>query len=379
MKKSAFKLFAFLFLLEFLFFSCNSSVAKKSWTEDEIISKKHKKFINEADSYLVESDFQGSVLVSKKNKIIFAKGYGSSDSKNPDAKKNSIHTIFEAGSITKQITAAAIMQLSEQKKINVNESLKKFFPEYKNASKITVKNLLMMRSGLTDHINARDDFFPPEISRDISYKERNSLPLENGLVLKYFYKAPPLFKPDQSYFYCNTDYYLLSHIIEQVSGQSYSNYVKENIFKKAGMSSSNTDFQATTAKGYDSFGKYYSVPAEMGRGCGDLNTTVLDLFKWNCAFVNYKIVNKKSFLEMTSTNSYGYGIYADEVSILHGGNTDVFNSYNAYYFADKVSVIVLVNRPQYQTNATFVAGKLRKIWLSHYPCKGGQKVFESFE
>ena len=317
-------------------------------------------FCDQADKFLTESNFQGTVLIARKNKIIFDKGYGPVDEKQKSSDENNSDTVFEIGSVTKQMTAACIMQLVEQKKLSLDDTLSDFFPDFEYGNEIKIRMLLNMRSGLTDHINSPDEFFPPKTFRQIQKKEWDNEEVDRDFVLKNLYSAPLLAKPDSTYFYCNTNYYLLALIIEEVSGKSYEDYLAENIFKKAKMISANTDFQRTTGKGY--YKKhYYSIPKNMAIGCGDVNASAKDILNWNKAFTSGKIVSKKSFKSMIDSESYGYGVYVTENSILHSGSTHVFNSYNEFLFDDKISIIVLSNKPQLEQNSTIIAGRLKKI------------------
>ena len=350
-----------LVILSFAFNSC-SSIKNKTWNEQVIVADKYADFAEEVDSYLTSQNFQGTVLVGKDKTIIFAKGYGFCDNKSKQSDLITPASTFETGSVTKQLTAAAIMQLVQKRKLSLDDKLSKFFPEYEHGDEITVRMLLNMRSGLTDHINAADDFFPTNIYRHIEKNQINNKPLDENMVLTYFYDAPLIAPPDSTYFYCNTNYYLLAKILEQVSGMSYQTYMQKKILNPCGMKTSNLEFQKTDTKGYDYKNRYYSIPASLNVGCGDLNASAIDLFKWNVQFTGGKVVSKKSFKKMIDTESYGFGIYRRGDTIFHAGTTNVFNSYNLYDMKNKVSVIVLVNRPIVQTNATFIAGNILKLY-----------------
>lgn len=365
MKKSAVYFFFFMtsfFILNLTSCSSVSSVKKKHWPDSGLADKKYQKFNEKADTYLNDAKFHGAVLVGKNGKIIFAKGYGLCDEASADKNQIGINTTFEAGSITKQLTAAAIMQLVEKKKLSVDDKLSKFFPDFAAGNQITVKMLLNMRSGLTDHINSADDFFPKNIYRRIEVNQMACKPVDENLVLTYLNEAPLLAEPDSTYFYCNTNYYLLARIIELVSGVSYYDYIRKNIFETCGMTSSNLEFQKTDTKGYDYKNRYYSIPAALSLGCGDLNSSVVDLFRWNTFFTNGKIVKKKTFKKMIDSDSYGYGVYCHDGSIFHAGVTNVFNSYDCYYFDEKLSIIVLSNNPAAKMNTTVVARNIYKLW-----------------
>ena len=347
----------------FLLTSC-SSFKKRVWKDEVIIEKKYKDLAEQADAYLQEAGFRGAVLVGRGEKIVFAKGYGVCDEKAaaPDQVPIGINTTFEAGSISKQMTAAAVMQLAQAGKLSVDDKLSKFFPDFEAGDKITVEMLLNMRSGLTDHINSADDFFPKNIYRRIELKQMACEPVEENLVLEYLNEAPLLAEPDSTYFYCNTNYFLLARIIEMTSGLSYSEYIQKNIFDRCGMTHTNLEFQKTETRGYDYKGRYYSIPASLAVGCGDVNSSATDLFKWTVFFTSGKVVKKKTFQKMIDSESYGYGVYCHEGSIFHTGVTNVFNSYDGYYFDDKLSIIVLSNCPAAKVNTTTVARNLQKMW-----------------
>ena len=364
MKNATHHIFFFITSLFLLTITSCSSIKKQSWNTDEIVNPKYAKFAATVDSYLTDLHFQGAVLVGRGDKIVFAKGYGFCDemAESTDFVPIGINTTFETGSITKQMTAAAVMQLVEKRKLAVDDKVSKFFPDFEAGDQITIEMLLNMRSGLTDHINSADEFFPKNIYRHIEVNQMACKPVDENLVLTYLNEAPLLAEPDSTYFYCNTNYYLLARIIEQVSGMSYQKYIQKNIFKRCGMFYSNLEFQKTDTKGYDYKGRYYSIPAALSLGCGDVNSNVTDLFKWNVLFTEGKVVKKKSFKKMIDSDSYGYGVYRHDNSIFHAGVTNVFNSYDGYYFDGKISVIVLSNCPAAKMNTTTVARNIYKLW-----------------
>ena len=365
--KKAFHFFLFITSFCILNFTACSNIKNRTWKDEVIIDKKYKDFAEQADAYLQEAGFQGAVLIGRGEKIVFAKGYGLCDEKAaaPDQCPIGINTTFEAGSISKQMTAAAVMQLVQAGKLSVDDKLSKFFQDFEAGDKITVEMLLNMRSGLTDHINSADDFFPKNIYRRIELKQMACEPVEENLVLEYLNEAPLLAEPDSTYFYCNTNYFLLARIIEMTSGLSYSEYIQKNIFDRCGMTHTNLEFQKTDTRGYDYKGRYYSIPASLAVGCGDVNSSATDLFKWNVFFTGGKVVKKKTFQKMIDSESYGYGVYCHEGSIFHTGVTNVFNSYDGYYFDDKLSIIVLSNCPAAKVNTTTVARNLQKMWVEN--------------
>ena len=361
-KLKIFSLFTYCVFLSSIFFSSCSSVKENNISENSIQNEKYEKFCTQTDEYLLGTNFSGSILIAKGDDIVFAKGYGVCDKNLLDSQPITLNTTFEIGSVSKQITAAAVMQLVQKKKLSLDDKISKFFPEYVHGDKISVRMLLNMRSGLTDHINEADEFFPQEVFSTIHKKQIANEPFEENFVLKYFYDAPLLANPNSTYFYCNTNYYLLAKIVEIVTKQPYHEYLQKHIFEKCKMTNTNTDFQNTTAKGYDFRNRYYSLPHDFATGCGDINSTVIDLYKWNMQLAKGKIINKKSLKQMLDTEAYGFGVYVKEDKIFHSGITNVFNSYNLYSFKNQLSIIVLANKPIAQCNATFVANRLEKMF-----------------
>ena len=361
-KLKIFSLFTYCVFLSSIFFSSCSSVKENNISENSIQNEKYEKFCTQTDEYLLSTNFSGTILVAKGDEIVFAKPYGFCDKNLPDSQPITLNTTFEIGSVSKQITAAAVMQLVQKKKLSLDDRISKFFPEYVHGDKISVRMLLNMRSGLTDHINEADEFFPQEVFSTIHKKQIANEPFEENFVLKYFYDAPLLANPNSTYFYCNTNYYLLAKIVEIVTKQPYHEYLQKHIFEKCKMTNTNTDFQNTTAKGYDFRNRYYSLPHDFATGCGDINSTVIDLYKWNMQLAKGKIINKKSLKQMLDTEAYGFGVYVKEDKIFHSGITNVFNSYNLYSFKNQLSIIVLANKPIAQCNATFVANRLEKMF-----------------
>lgn len=350
-----------LFLLPLFFLSCKS---KDFFDCDQIVSHSYQKQIELIESYLQEKDFKGALLISKNKDIILAKGYGLCDRKNPDAGQIQINTTFEIGSITKQMTAAAIMQLVEKKKLNVNDKISRWFPDFQYADQITVEMLLNMHSGLTDCLNSPYEFFPTKVAAKIENATVRNEPVETEIILKYLNDAPLFIKPGTEYFYCNTNYYLLAKIIEKVSGMDFAEYMKKYIFTPCKMTKTNILFQKTDTRGYDWKGRYYSIPYGFATGYGDVNSSVVDLYKWNESLIGGKVVKKKTYKKMIDSESYGYGFYVQNGEIFHGGATNVFNSFSTYHPDTKTTIIILLNCPQNEQYAAIFA---RGIYKLMYP------------
>lgn len=348
----------FLLLLPLFFISCKS---KDIYDSEEIVSHAYQKEVDSIEKYLQESNFQGAVLLASKKNIIFAKGYGPCDKKAPEKGDIKINTTFEIGSISKQMTAAAIMQLVQKKQLGLQDKISRWFPDFPYGEDITVEMLLNMHSGLTDCLNAPYEFFPTKVAARIENATVRNEPVEPEIILKYLNDAPLFIDPGTEYFYCNTNYYLLAKILEQVTGMAFEDYMQKNIFAPCDMQNTNMEFQNTDTRGYDWKNRYYSIPAGFSTGYGDINSSVIDLYKWTQSFVNGKVVSKKSFKKMTNTDSYGYGLYVQNGEIFHGGATNVFNSFASYHPDTKITIIILINHPQNEKYAATFARGIYKI------------------
>jgi len=204
-------------------------------------------FLSMTEKYLNEQvsadNFSGVVLVAKDDKPIFSKAYGlaSKETKTP----NNTDTKFNLGSVNKSFTRIAIGQLVKQGKISFDDKLGKYLPDYPNkdaAEKVTIRHLVTMKSGIGDFFGEKFEAMPKDKLR----KNSDFIPL--------FSDKPLAFEPGTNQQYSNGGYILLGAIIEKVTGKSYYDYVRENIFKPAGMT--NTDsfetdkMPANTANGY---------------------------------------------------------------------------------------------------------------------------------
>ena len=299
-----------------------------------------------------------SLAVVRNGKIIKSKGYGFTDlqSNSPATSK----TVYEIGSMTKQFTAVAVMMLTEEGKISLDDKIAKYFadaPAWWN--QITVRQLLTHTSGIQNHVAVPDymDIYRTSITGK-TYPARDEL-------LKEFYKLPSEFTPGETWAYDNTGYYLLGIIIEKASGKTYWQFLDERIFKPLGMNSTrNTDTRTIVpnrAAGYGWIGdRWENRPALapfIGFSAGSLLSTVEDLAKWDAAFEDEKLLKKSSLEKMwtpakTITGElapvdYGFGWFIEKYrgrrNILHGGGTPGFSSVMHRFVDDRLSVIILTN------------------------------------
>ncbi len=328
------------------------------YSATEVRNKRFSGYNQLMDIYLEQSGFQGSVLVAFGDEIVLADGYSYAD-ENTERLNTAMDT-FEVGSISKQMTAAAILQLQEEGKLSVDDTLDKYFPEWEHGKNITIKHLLQMRSGLFDYVNSAHNVFPAEVADEYLEKadtdNEDTPDFERDFLLEYLFEAPLYSNPDYGYHYSNTNYYLLGLIIEQLSGMTYQEYMDEYIFAPCGMQTANNGFRETTARGYYWDGTSESMRTSTSLGCGSVNGSVYDLYQWTMHLFGGTVISEKSLDEMTTeVEGYGYGVRCNRSYVYHVGNTDVFNAFMSYRPYDDLIVIVLANTPRDEINAGEVA------------------------
>lgn len=241
------------------------------------------------DGEAAADNFSGVVLIAKSGKPIFQKAVGLADKvkKTP----NQINTKFNLGSINKIFTQISVNQLIEQGKLAWDDKLGKFLPDYPNRDareKVTIKQLVEMQSGIGDFFGAKFDAMPKERIRSIN----DYLPL--------FAEKPLAFEPGTSRAYSNGGYVVLGAIIEKITGQTYYDYVRDHIYKPAGMTDTDCYISGAgtpnLAEGYrrnDKGERVNNVDTRPGRGssAGGGYSTAEDLLKFANALREYKLLS----------------------------------------------------------------------------------------
>ena len=313
--------------------------------QDDSISQK-------LDEYLLAANkvnkFNGNALIAQKGKILLQKSYGY---KNFAAHVlNDSNTIFQIGSITKQFTATVILKLQEEGKLSVNDKLDKYFPQFKYADEITIKNLLTHTSGIYNYTIDIDD-------EDSSITCK---PISKQLLLDLVFKHHLDFKPGSQFRYDNSGYYLLGLIIENVTDKSYEQNVRDMIFTPLQMNHSLFDFKhsldTNIATGYQTLNDSVQKEATAWRwdstvtyAAGAIWSTTSDMYKWAQAIADKKILSPESWRAMLTSHldKYGYGVYIDSLFgkqiISHGGGIPGFIAYLCYYPNEDVTIILLNN------------------------------------
>jgi CubicO group peptidase (beta-lactamase class C family) len=302
--------------------------------------------INEVlKAYTKQNSFNGTVLVARQGIVLLDKGYGY---KNIQAKTlNDSNTIYQIGSLTKQFTAIIILQFQEQLKLSVSDPLSKYIPDYPNGDRITIEHLLTHTSGIVNY--TKDELF-------MANNAINPISIED--LIRRFKNLPLEFTPGEKYSYSNSGYILLGYIIQKISGKSYFEVVKENIFQPLGMNHSGFDFKALKnsdkATGYLRLTQKINKPAPtvdstVSFSAGGIYTTVGDLYKWDRALYTEKIISSASLQKAFTPYkaNYGYGWVIDSTFgkkvLMHEGGIFGFVSFIGRIPADEICIILLDN------------------------------------
>ncbi|MBQ4822841.1 serine hydrolase [Aquimarina sp. MMG016] len=289
-----------------------------------------------------------AVIVAKKGEIIYHKAFGLSNMELGTPMKSD--NVFEIGSITKQFTSVAILMLLEQGKLNIEDEITKFIPDYPtNGKKITIHHLLNHTSGIKSYTSmnlteiARKDMTPTEL-------------------IDYFKNEPMDFDPGEEWGYNNSGYILLGYIIEKVSGKTYEDFIEQDIFKPLGMNNSYYGHKGEVIKnrasGYQKKEDYVNsdyLSMTLPYAAGSLMSTVEDLYKWQKG-LNANTLVKKETLQKAFQNTklnngtptyYGYGWTVNEINntptIEHGGGIFGYTSYGIYIPEKDTYIATLTN------------------------------------
>jgi CubicO group peptidase (beta-lactamase class C family) len=300
--------------------------------------------------------FNGCVLIAQRGQILYKEAFGYSNIRIKEPLK--INTSFQLASASKPFTAAAILLLMEQNKLNLTDKVSQYIPNFPYPE-ITIHTLLTHRSGLSNYVYFGELF----CTEDGCYK---GAPYDNDAVIEIINasKPVPYCPPNKKFGYCNTNYVLLASIVEKVSGLSFADFMRENIFVPLKMNNT----WVRTPNGYLQHKNVALGHKATGRiECNDyaddvvgdkgVYSTVEDLFKWDQALYTDRIL-KQETLEKAFTGysnehkgkrNYGLGWRITD----HGnGKKDIYHNgwwhgYNTTLFrrpANEITIIVLSNK-----------------------------------
>ena len=310
--------------------------------------------------------------VSVGGKVVLERGYGMADLEHDVA--NTAETIFEAGSVSKQFTAAAVLLLARDGKLSLDDPVRKYVPElpdYGPGRTITIRHMLTHTSGLRDW---------GEVAGLAGWPRGRRVHTHAHVLDIVSRQKDVNFTPGTNWSYSNTGYNLAAIIVSRVSGQSFADFTRDRIFKPMGMTHTSwrddyTRIVKHRAIAYDASPEGFreDMPFENVHGNGGLLTTVGDLLRWNEHFASPKIVDAAFVAEQQTpgrfsdgrAHDYGLGLYIRTYrgvpEISHSGATAGYRAFLVRYPAQRVSVAVLCNAGS--ANATQYAHAVADAYL----------------
>ena len=297
--------------------------------------------------------FNGSALVAENGKVIYKKGFGLANMEWNIP--NTPETRFRLGSITKQFTAALVLQLVEQGKIKLDGKISDYLPAYRKdvGEKVTIHQLLNHTSGIPSY-TSQPGFFQ-NVSRN---------PYTVDEFVKTFASKDLEFEPGSKFSYNNSGYFLLGAIIEKVTGQTYEQALKEKIFTPLGMNNTGYDHWDTIiekrASGYTKTASGYVnanyLDMSIPYAAGSMYSTVEDLFIWDQALYTDRVVSAttKALMYKPNLSDYAYGWIVRQAKfgsenipqITHGGGINGFNTTIVRFPTQKHLIVLLDNTSQ---------------------------------
>ena len=290
--------------------------------------------------------FSGEVLVAKDGKVVFRQGFGMAD-REWDVPVGA-DTEFRLGSITKQFTATAILQLAEQGRLGLDDPISKYYTAAPAAwSGVTLRHLLTHSSGIPSYTDIPGFFGNPA--------RADRTPAE---IVALTQDKPLTFPPGTGYAYDNSGYILLGYVIEKVSGQTYEAYLRDHIFGPLGMAHTGYDVSTrilphrasgyTLAAGGAATNAAY-LSMTLPYSAGSLYSTVDDLLTWDQALYDAKPLTAASLKAMFTDygHKYGFGYVIDSRNghrlWMHNGGINGFSTALLRFPDDHLTVVVLAN------------------------------------
>ena len=366
--------------------NCNLAICQKTKKLDSLFVELHK-----------QKSFNGNVLIAENGKIIYKNSFGLANEQTKE--KLNENSIFELASVSKQFTAMAIVILKEKGKINYKDKITTFLPELSNYKNISIKNLLNHTSGLPDYMILLDSL----LIEKKKWKHKTKI-ATNKSIIEIFAKHKPKvnFEPNEKWEYSNTGYALLASIIEKASGKSYSEFLKTEIFIPLKMENTlvyRRRFEQKKIKNYafgyvsdslknnvlpdevkvDNLDRYvYSMDGIVGDGT--VNSTIIDLLKWDRALYSNEIISEKSknevfnesILNDKTKTDYGFGWELKSNGIFgritnHGGGWPGYRTYIERHLTNDKTIIMLQNNDN--ENIYYPTKQIREILYNIAPTK----------
>lgn len=301
----------------------------------------------------LEDKFMGNVAISKDGQLLYTKQLGFRDVE--AGTKPDIATKYRIGSISKTFTTVLIFQAIEEKKLKLTDYLSIYLPGVPNAAKITIEMLLRHRSGIHNYTDAAD------------FLQWNTLPKSEQALTDLIIKGGSDFEPNSKAEYSNSNFVLLSFVLQKVYKKSYSNLLNERIVAPLHLTNTRyggkinpSDNESYSYTFSGNWIKETETDMSLPVGAGAIISSAVDLNTFASALFSGKLISEKSLEQMkTIQDGFGMGLFQmpfhDKKGFGHNGGIDGFRSALSYFPDDKVGIAILSNGSNYENNAIAIA------------------------
>ena len=296
------------------------------------------------DDLEANNELMGTLTISRNGQTVYDRqvGFARVDQK----KKLGPNTLMKIGSNTKVFTAVMVFQLMDEGKLSLETKLSDFHPKVKNADRINISQLLSHRSGIFN------------MTADETFGEYRVSGLTANQQLEKIAAYPSVFEPGSRYEYSNTNYILLSYIIEKITGKSYGKNLSDRVTKRLGLTHTfygpDAGIMEKTASGYyyeDGWNEITTTSMNLPRGAGAIVSTSAELNQFFRGLMQGKLISESSLEKMTEfRDGRGRGIndfvlppsITTEKAVTHGGEIDGFLA-QPMYFIDKDIALTFIS------------------------------------
>ncbi|WKK67397.1 serine hydrolase domain-containing protein [Lutimonas zeaxanthinifaciens] len=336
---------------------------------EETTARVNKKLDSLFTRYNKRYDFHGSVIVAKKGKVIFKDHYGYADFKNRSKIDDS--SIFQLASVSKQFTAAAVLILYEEGKLELDDKVTRFYPDFPYPE-VTIRQLLNHTSGLPKY------FWLAEHKWDKEYVPSN----KEMMKMMSEHDVQRFFSPGANFDYSNTGYFVLASVVEKVTGSTFGEFVQDHIFDPLFMNNTfvyryeKDELKEGQLNGYRVYRRRWhaKIGGTVNDGIvGDKNvySTTEDMMKWVQGLNSGKIISKKTLEEMYTRGEtkykrkvpYGFGFRIKEDDrgkvVYHNGKWNGFST-SLMQYTDEDLVVITLEHSNYNSMKT-LNQKIKKI------------------
>lgn len=297
--------------------------------------------------------FMGSVAVSKDGEVIYTKTIGYADVDNKIQANN--NSKYRIGSISKTFTTVLVFKATELGKINLNQTIDKYFPAIKNAEKITISHLLSHRSGI------------PSFTDTEEYLTWNTKPKTQNEMVEIITNSGSDFEPDSKAEYSNSNFVLLTYILESTFAQPYSELLTQYITRPLKLENTGLGSKINTTNNecnsYKFNGKWNienETDISIPMGAGGIVSTASDLVKFSDALFSGKIISLENVEKMkTIKDKYGMGLFKfpfeSNIAYGHTGGIDGFSSVFSHFDNGNYSYALVSNGSNFNNNNISIA------------------------